>query len=91
LIVFFNSEIGKEFVSRYSRQGVPTNLNLAEVADLRVPIIDYTEQEKIAALVEESFRLEKQSEQLLETAKRAVEIAIEQDEDAAMLYIENVI
>lgn len=88
LIVFFNSEIGKEFVSRYSRQGVQTNLNLAEVADLRVPIIDYTQQEKIAVLVEESFRLKKQSEQLLETAKRAVEIAIEQDEDAGMRYIE---
>ena len=87
LILFFNSEIGKEFVSRYSRQGVQTNLNLAEVADLRVPIIEYTKQEKIAALVEESFRLKKQSEQLLETAKRAVEIAIEQDEEVAIDYI----
>jgi restriction endonuclease S subunit len=88
LIVFFNSEIGKEFVSKYSRQGLQTNLNLAEVADLRVPIIDYSIQEQIAALVEESFHLKKQSESLLETAKRAVEIAIEQDEDAAMRYIE---
>ncbi|MCX6220621.1 MAG: restriction endonuclease subunit S [Bacteroidia bacterium] len=87
LIVFFNSEIGKEFVSRYSRQGVQTNLNLAEVADLRVPIIEYTKQKKIAALIEESFRLKKQSEQLLETAKRAVEIAIEEDEEVAIDYI----
>lgn len=38
--------------------------------------------------IEESFRLKKQSEQLLETAKRAVEIAIEQDEEEAMRYIE---
>ena len=52
-----------------------------------VPVIDYPTQEKIAALVEESFTLKKQSEQLLETAKRAVEIAIEQNEEAALLYI----
>jgi len=39
-------------------------------------------------LVEESFHLKKQSERLLKTAKRAVEIAIEQNEEAAMRYIE---
>jgi hypothetical protein len=32
-----------------------------------------------------------QSEQLLETAKRAVEIAIEQDEETALRYIEAII
>jgi len=47
-----------------------------------------TFKKKLQPPVEESFRLKKQSEQLLETVKRAVEIAIEQDEDAAMRYIE---
>lgn len=42
---------------------------------------------RIAARVEESFTLKKQSEQLLETDKRAVEIAIEQDEEEAIKYI----
>lgn len=88
LVVFFNSEIGKEFVSKYSRQGVQTNLNLSEVSNLRIPIIDYSIQEKIASLVSESFTLKKQSEQLLEIAKRAVEIAIEENEEAAMHYIQ---
>ena len=32
-----------------------------------------------------------QSEQLLETAKRSVEIAIEQDEETALQYIEAII
>jgi len=56
-----------------------------------IPEIEYFTQGKIAVLIEESFNLKKQSEQLLETAKRAVEIAIEQDEEAALRYIESVI
>lgn len=88
IVAFFNSKIGKEFVSKYSRQGLQTNLNLNEVADLRVPLIDYSIQESIASLVEESFQLKKQSEELLERAKRAVEIAIEEGEEKGMAYLE---
>jgi len=91
LIVFFNSEIGKEFVSKYSRQGVQTNLTLTEVADLRIPIIDKSKQLAIANLVQESSRLKKQSEHLLEVAKKAVEMAIEEGEERAMEWIETVI
>jgi len=53
-----------------------------------IPEIEYFTQGKIAVLIEERFNLKKQSEQLLETAKCAVEIAIEQDEEAAMQCIE---
>lgn len=41
-------------------------------------------QTKIAALVQQSFALKAESETLLELAKRAVEMAIEEDEAAAM-------
>jgi hypothetical protein len=47
-------------------------------------IIDHAIQKMIIELPEESFNLKNQSEQLLETAKCAVEIAIEQDEKAAI-------
>ncbi len=87
LVVFFNSFIGKEFVSKYSRQGVQTNLNLAEIGDLEIPIIEFDAQIKITELVEESFKLKKQSEHLLEVAKRSVEIAIEENEEVALKYI----
>jgi len=39
-----------------------------------VPVIGFTKQQEIAALVEESFSLKQQSESLLEVAKRVVEI-----------------
>jgi len=88
LVCFFNTEIGKIFISKYSRQGVQTNLNLSEVGELKIPIIDFRIQQQISDKIEESFRLKKQSEQLLELAKTAVEMAIEKDEEKAMGFIE---
>jgi hypothetical protein len=38
--------------------------------------------------IQDHQNVKEQSEQLLETAKRAVELAIEQDEDAAVRYID---
>lgn len=87
MMVLFNSEIGKEFVSKYARQGLQTNLNLAEVGELSIPIIDIKIQTQIADLVQQSFALKKESEHLLEKAKQAVELAIEQGEDVAMAYL----
>ncbi len=88
LPLVINSIIGKYQLERIGTGGVQTNISSTDIKEILIPIIENTQQEKIAVLVEESFRLKKQSEQLLETAKRAVEIAIEQDEDAAMRYIE---
>lgn len=61
---------------------------VSEIESVVIPLIDYTKQQEIAELVEESFRLKNKSEELLETAKRAVEIAIEKDENAALNFIE---
>jgi len=48
----------------------------------------YDFQTQIAELVQKSFVLKTESERLLATAKRAVEIAIETDEQTAMDYID---
>lgn len=53
-----------------------------------MPIIDADAQTKIASLVKERFSLKTESERLLDVAKRAVEIAIEQDENAGLVFIE---
>lgn len=49
--------------------------------------MDKSIQEKITVMVQESFLLKAESERLLNVAKRAVEIAIEQDENAGINYI----
>lgn len=58
------------------------------IEQVLIPIIDMEKQEKITRLIQQSFQLKKQSQQLLEAAKQAVEIAIEQGEDKAMGYIQ---
>jgi restriction endonuclease S subunit len=88
LILFFNSEMGKLYITKYSRQGVQTNLNLDEVGNLQIPIIDYLIQTKIEEKIKESFSLKQNSKELLEVAKKAVEIAIENRESDAMVYLE---
>ncbi len=87
LIVFFNSEIGKIYVSKYARQGLQTNLNLNEVSDLRIPILDYNLQGEISKKVQDSFDIKAKSKQLLEIAKIGVEKAIETDEETATAWI----
>jgi restriction endonuclease S subunit len=59
-----------------------------EIKEVVVPIIDYLIQEQISELVQESFRLKSQSEHLLEVAKRAVEIAIEEGAKTAAEWID---
>lgn len=60
---------------------------VGEIENVVVPIIDFDKQQQIANLIEQSFSLKKQSEYLLEVAKKAVEIAIEKDEEIALSFI----
>ncbi|MBN2747685.1 MAG: restriction endonuclease subunit S [Bacteroidales bacterium] len=59
------------------------------IYDFPIPLISIEKQLEIEKLVEESFQLKKQSEHLLEVAKTAVEMAIEQNEETAMKFITN--
>ena len=58
-----------------------------EIEKVVVPIIDFKKQQQIASFVEESFHLKAESEILLEVAKKAVEMAIEEGEGEAMEYL----
>lgn len=58
-----------------------------DILNLPIPIIDLPTQTQISQLVQESFVLKAESERLLNVAKRAVDIAIEQDEAAGLAYI----
>ena len=58
-----------------------------DILNLPIPCIDVKTQTKIAALVQQGYAHKMEGERLLEAAKRAVEIAIEQDEAAALAYL----
>jgi restriction endonuclease S subunit len=86
-VLLFNSNIYFELIDRLARGSVQQRLNQETLKEAIIPLIDYKKQKQIAALVEESFSLKKQSEKLLENTKRAVEIAIEQNEENALKYL----
>ena len=59
----------------------------SDILNLNIPLFDADLQSDVCDLVKESQNKRKESKRLLEVAKRAVEIAIEENEDAAFEYI----
>ena len=87
LTLVLNSKVVQMQAERDAGGSILQHWKPSEIEQVEIPIIDKQIQEKIALLVSDSFMLKKQSEQLLETAKRAVEIAIEEGEEVAMQFI----
>ena len=89
LSVYLNSIAGKYQVDKYFK-GSSGQIELypKDIDCFYVPLVNESIQTKIAALVQQSFTLKAESNRLLEVAKHAVEIAIEQDEKAGFAYIE---
>ena len=82
-----NSELVQKQAERDAGGSIILHWRVNEIENVIVPIIDLNIQQQIAEMVEQSFQLKAQSEQLLETAKRAVEIAIEESEEVALEFI----
>lgn len=89
LTLALNSKLVQLQAERDAGGSIILHWRIGEIQKVIVPLINYSKQEKIAKLIEESFFLKNKSEQLLEIAKNAVEIAIEQNEKAALAYIHN--
>jgi len=89
LSVYLNSIAGKYQVDKYFK-GSSGQIELypTDIDRFYVPFVNESSQTQIATLVQESFALKAESGRLLDVAKRAVEIAIEIDEQAAMAYLE---
>jgi len=88
LLVLFKSPLMQNILKQNCSGTILTAINKDEFLNIYIPIIDLKIQQQIADLVEESFALKQKSEHLLEVAKRAVEIAIEENEEVALRYIE---
>ena len=89
LTLALNSKLVQMQAERDAGGSIIQHWRKEEIENVVVPIINYNKQHEIAKLIEESFLLKKQSEHLLEVAKRAVEIAIEENEEAVLQYIDN--
>ena len=62
-----------------------------DILDFSIPILRQEKQSEIEQKVNESFNLRKHAKHLLECTKRAVEIAIEQNEQAGINWLESVV
>ena len=89
LLVLFKSEPIQALMKQRCSGTILTAISKDELLSMPLLMIDENVQKVIAAKVQESFALRKQSKQLLEYAKQAVEMAIEQGEDLALKWLKD--
>ena len=90
LLVFLKSSVGQAQLKKGCSGTILTAINREEFGKIAIPILHQEKQTEIQQKVVESFSLRKHAKDLLESAKRAVEIAIEQDEQTAIDWLESV-
>ena len=89
LALVLNSILTQEQVNRDVGGSVILHWRPDQVGETAIPILPEEKQTLIQQRVTESFSLRKQSKHLLGCAKRAVEIAIEQDEQTAIDWLKS--
>lgn len=87
LTLVLNSPIVQLQAERDASGAIIQHWKPSEIEKVVIPMLDIPVQKQIAKTVRESFTLRHQSEQMLENAKHAVEIAIEQGEDKAIDWL----
>ena len=90
LTLVLNSIVVKLQAERDAGGSIIQHWKPSEIENVIIPKLPMLIQEQIAAKVQESFALRKESKRMLDLAKYAVEVAIEQGEDAAMKLLEEV-
>ena len=90
LLVFLKSGVGQLQLKKGCSGTILTAINRDEFGRIILPTIRAEKQAEIQQKVMESFNLRKQAKDLLECAKQAVEIAIEQDEQTAIDWLGSV-
>jgi type I restriction enzyme M protein len=90
LSVFMNSIVGQAQVEQRLRgSSGQVELYPNDIAQFRVSLPPVDVQKNIRQFVEQSYAQKQRATQLLAAAKRAVEIAIEDSEAAALAYLES--
>ncbi|MBO5289472.1 MAG: hypothetical protein J6B11_08760 [Spirochaetales bacterium] len=87
LLVLFKSEPIQELLKKRCSGTILTAISKDELEKTPLPELDKGIQDQIAEKVQESFRLRKKSKELLDIAVKAVEMAIETDEETAIAWL----
>lgn len=89
LLVLLKSIVGQLQLKKRCSGTILTVINQDEFKQIVLPIICDKAQKHIQQKITEAFNFHKQSKHLLQCAKRAVEIAIEQNEDKAINWLKD--
>ncbi len=89
LTLVLNSIITQMQADRDAGGSIIKHWRLPQIENVLIPILDKKIQQEISKNIQESFALKEKSKHLLESAKLAVEKAIEQDETIALNWLEN--
>ena len=84
LTLVLNSIVVKMQAERDAGGSIIQHWKPSEIGNVIIPILDPEAQQEITNKIRDSFKLRRESERLLNLAKAAVEIAIEQNEDKAV-------
>ena len=87
LLVLLKSMVGQMQLKKGCSGTILTAISKEKFREIVLPVISKEVQDKIQEKVVESAALRKESKRLLECAKHSVEIAIEQDEETAMEWL----
>jgi type I restriction enzyme M protein len=85
--LFLNSKFGYLQVERRVHGVAYYSISQPDLANVLIPILPKSQQQKIVDKIKSSFLLKQKSKQLLEIAKIGVEKAIETDEETATAWI----
>ena len=87
LTLVINSKVVQMQAERDAGGSIIQHWKPSEISNVVIPILPMEKQQEISQKVQESFRLRNESRRLLNVAKTAVEIAINEGEDTAMEYL----
>ncbi len=87
LALALNSFYCKAQIERMSGGAIIAHLKPESAMQIEIPMLSGEKQEEFASKVLEALLLRKESKELLDKAKRAVEIFVEKDEEEALQFI----
>lgn len=87
LALVLNSFYCKAQIERMSGGAVIAHLKPESAMQVKIPMLSEKKQEELTNKVLEALRLRKEAKELLERAKRALEIFVEEDEKSALEYL----
>jgi restriction endonuclease S subunit len=89
LFIFLRSKPMLEYSLKFNTGTSYPTITDNDILDFPLPLIDETKQKQIKAIVKEGIKVKYISKQLLDIAKRGVELAIEKDEKTAQEWIDS--